>query len=186
VAPLSVSVADPAFEARAANWMYSNHNRRAGEAREIVSSSPPPPVALFSQIVVRGLFNQAILLGPSCLSGRLLYLLARKDGDGRRSQRKSNNREISFRQATISTPIGQTRFLLLIKLTRTHCRRRVASQAVCLFASGTPIYHEETCVPPSDRVARGAEVWLGQTAATSFELHNVVCDYVIVSEISRC
>lgn len=111
----------------------------------------------------------------------------RKRRGGRRSQRKSNNREISFRRATISTtPIGQTRFLLVIKLTS---RRRVAprratllSQAVRLSASGTLNYYEETCAPPSDQVARGAEVWRGQRQRLRLPgLHNVSRDYVVVS-----
>jgi len=86
------------------------------EAREIVSSFllPRSPFSLRSQSV------DCLARQPSWdrLPGYPLCLLARKGGDGRRSQRKSNNREISFHRATIPTPIGQTRFLLLIKLTR--------------------------------------------------------------------
>lgn len=45
---------------------------------------------------------------------------------------KSNNRETSFRKATISTPIEQTRFLLVIKLSFSFSSFRCASRK--LFA----------------------------------------------------
>lgn len=102
--------------ARAANWMYSNHNRRTGEAREIVSSPgpqtpAPQPPSRFSDRTVDCSANPPTPVCPFC---RPPF-----EGDAAAtpspSQWKSNNRETSFRKATISTPIEQTRFLLVIK-----------------------------------------------------------------------
>lgn len=105
---------------------------------------------------------------------------------------KSNNREISFRRATISTPIGQTRFLLVIKLPRVPKARSVASRHIAgasrgfasrlSTASGTLNYHEETCAV-SDQVARGGALKSGEDkdrGLQSPELHNVARDYVVV------
>ena len=139
MAPLTISVGLLAFEARATNWMYSNHNRRTREAREIVSPLPLSLVLSFSlslSLLFLFSFSRFPLAQPRnhpVLGSYRLDCLANLPMPGRssplstspseRERRpanprhwKSNNRETSFRKATISTPIEQTRFLLVIKL----------------------------------------------------------------------
>lgn len=195
MAPSSVSVADPVFEARAANWIYSNHNRRAEEAREIVSCHPARLSSPLSPLPPSFTF----LRSPFSLGSQSVDCLARQPTrdtipamPGRflgphpsLYKTRGNLIIVRFRfvarERRISTPVEQTRFLSLIKLSRAATAAAQPTTAVAWLSQAVRLACHITSKKLGAIRPSCFESGLDRLRPHPTGTHNVVCDYVVVS-----